>query len=160
MDTKIKYLIYSLDLTQETRNQIKLLNQKKIKNDEKRNVREWNKDLDYLMSIYHKEQNDQNVNNLLKFFGQKREQNKTTHSKNYRQHYQPPQKISPKVINLSNTFSIKHEIEILKLGISLTSTPNQNIYELETDIHSFTKRLRLTCHFCDSTYEDISIVKN
>ena len=40
MDTKIKDLIDSLDLTQETRNEIKLQNQNKIKNDEERNVRE------------------------------------------------------------------------------------------------------------------------
>ena len=42
------------------------------------------------MNIYHKEQNDENVDNLLKFVGQKPEQNDTTHSKNYRHHYQPP----------------------------------------------------------------------
>ena len=90
MDTKIKNLFDSVDLTQETRNEIKLQNQKKIKNDEKRNVREWNKRLDYLMNIYHKKQNDQNVDNLLKFVVQKPEQNDTTHSKNYRQHYQSP----------------------------------------------------------------------
>ena len=34
MDTKIKDLIDSLDLTQETRNKIKFQNQNKIKNDE------------------------------------------------------------------------------------------------------------------------------
>ena len=64
MDTKIKDLIDSLDLTQETRNEIKLQNQNKIKNDEERNVREWNKHLDYLMNICNKEQNDDNVDNL------------------------------------------------------------------------------------------------
>ena len=31
------------------------------------------------MNIYHKEQNDKNVDNLLKFVGQKPEQNETTH---------------------------------------------------------------------------------
>ena len=92
MHTKIKDLIDSLDLTQETRNEIKLQNQNKIKNDEERNVREWSKHLDYLMNIYHKEQNDENVDNLLKFVGQKSEQNETTHSKNYGHHYQPPRK--------------------------------------------------------------------
>ena len=55
-------------------------------------VREWNKHLDYLMNIYHKEQNDENVDNLLKFVGQKCEQNESTHSKNYRHHYQLPRK--------------------------------------------------------------------
>ena len=51
MDTRIKGLIDSLDLTQETRNEIKLQNDNKIKNDEERNVREWNKHLHYLMNI-------------------------------------------------------------------------------------------------------------
>ena len=40
MDTKIKDLINSLDLTQETRNEIKLQNHNKIKNDEEKNVRQ------------------------------------------------------------------------------------------------------------------------
>ena len=40
MDTKTKDLIDSLDLTQETRNEIKPQNQNKIKNDEEINVRE------------------------------------------------------------------------------------------------------------------------
>ena len=44
------------------------------------------------MNIYHKEQNDENVNNLLKFVSQKFKQNETTHLKNYRYHYQPPRK--------------------------------------------------------------------
>ena len=80
MDTQIKYLIDYLDLTQETTNEIQLQNQNKIKNDEERNVREWNKHLDYLMNIYNKEQNDDSVNNSLKFDGQKPEKNETTHS--------------------------------------------------------------------------------
>ena len=79
-------------LTQETRNEIKLQNQNKIKNDEERNVREWNKHLDYLMNIYNKEQYDENVDNLLKFVDQKPEQNESAYSKNYRHHYQPPRK--------------------------------------------------------------------
>ena len=54
MDTKKKDFIDSLDLTQETRNEIKLQNQSKIKIDEERN-REWSKHLDYLMNIYNKE---------------------------------------------------------------------------------------------------------
>ena len=92
MDTKIKDLIDSLDLTEETRNEIKLQNQNKRKNDEERNVREWNKHLDYLMNIYNQEQNDDSVDNLLKFVGQKPEENETTHSKNYQNYYQLPWK--------------------------------------------------------------------
>ena len=66
MDTKIKELTDSLDLTEETRNKIKLQNQNKRKNDEERNVRELKKHLDYLMNIYHKEQNDDSVDNYEK----------------------------------------------------------------------------------------------
>ena len=39
MDTKTKDLIDSLDLTQKTRNEIKLQNQNKITNDRERNVK-------------------------------------------------------------------------------------------------------------------------
>ena len=62
--------------------------------------------------------------------------------------------------NFSNIFLTKDEIEILKLGLSFTPTPKHNISELETDIYNFIRKLRLTYHFRDSTYEDISIVKN
>ena len=58
-------------------------------------VREWNKHLDYLMNIYNQEQNDDSVDNLLKFVDQKPEENETTHSKSYRQHYQLPRKRYP-----------------------------------------------------------------
>ena len=83
MNTKRKDLIDSLDLTEETRNEIKLQNQNKRKNNEERNVRKWNKHLDYLMNIYNKDENDASVGNLLKFVGRKPEENETTHSKNY-----------------------------------------------------------------------------
>ena len=66
MDTKTKDLIDSLDLTQETRNEIKLQNQNKIKNDEEINVREQNKHLDYLMHIYSKEQHHGSMDNFVK----------------------------------------------------------------------------------------------
>ena len=49
-------------------------------------------------------------------------------------------------------FLTKHEIEILKLGLSFTLTPKPNICELETDIYHFIGKLRLTYRFCDSTY--------
>ena len=57
-------------------------------------------------------------------------------------------------------FLTKHEIEILKLGLSFTPTPKPNICELETDIYHFIGKLCLTYRFCVSTYEDKSIVKN
>ena len=64
------------------------------------------------------------------------------------------------MINLSNIFLTKHEIKILKLGISFTPTPKHKISELETDIYYFIGQLRLTYHFHDSTYEEKSVVKN
>ena len=70
------------------------------------------------------------------------------------------QKISPKVINLSNIFLTKHEIEILKLGLSFTPTPKHNVSEQRTDIYNFIRKPRWTYHFRDSTYEDKSFVKN
>ena len=79
-------------MQEETRNEIKLQNQNKRNNDEEKNVREWNKHLYSLMNIYNKEQNDDSVDNLLKTVGQKPEENETTHSKNYRHHYQLPRK--------------------------------------------------------------------
>ena len=56
-------------------------------------------------------------------------------------------KISPKVINLSNIFSTKYEIEILKLGLSFTSTPKHNNSELETDIYNFIRKTMLDLPF-------------
>ena len=44
------------------------------------------------LNIYKKEQNDESVDSLLKFVGQKPERNETTHSKTYRHHYQLPSK--------------------------------------------------------------------
>ena len=58
---------------------MKLQNQNQRKNGEERNVRELNKHLDQLMNIYHKEQNDDSVDNLLKFVAQKPGENETTH---------------------------------------------------------------------------------
>ena len=44
------------------------------------------------LNICNKEQNDESVDSLLKFVGQKPEKNETTHSKTYRHHYQLPSK--------------------------------------------------------------------
>ena len=61
------------------------------------------------------------------------------------------EKISPKVIILSNIFLTKHEIEILKLGLCFIPTSKHNISELETDIYNLITTLCLTYHFRDST---------
>ena len=69
------------------------------------------------------------------------------------------ERISPKVINLSNVPLSSTEINVLKLGLSFTPTPKSNIPELEADIFYFIRKLRLTYHFCNSIYHDESIVK-
>ena len=69
------------------------------------------------------------------------------------------ERISPKVINLSNIPLSSNEINVLKLGLSFTPTPKSNIPELEADIFDFIRKLRLTYHFSNSTYSDESIVK-
>ena len=48
------------------------------------------------------------------------------------------------VNNLSNLFLTKHEIEILKLGLSFTQTPKNNISELKTDIYNILIQLMKT----------------
>ena len=60
---------------------------------------------------------------------------------------------------MSNIPLSSNEINVLKLGLSFTPTPKSNIPELEADIFDFIRKLRLTYHFCNSTYHDESIVK-
>ena len=69
------------------------------------------------------------------------------------------ERISPKVINLSNIPLSSNEINVLKLGLSFTPTPKSNIPELEADIFDFIRKLRLTYHFRNSIYHNESIVK-
>ena len=69
------------------------------------------------------------------------------------------ERISPKVINLSNIPLSSNEINVLKLGLSFTPTPKSNIPELEADIFDFIRKQRLTYHFRNSIYHDESIVK-
>ena len=71
----------------------------------------------------------------------------------------PMERISPKVINLSNIPLSSNEINVLKLGLSFIPTPKSNIPELEADIFDFIRKLRLTYHFRNSIYCDESIVK-
>ena len=69
------------------------------------------------------------------------------------------ERISPKVINLSNIPLSSNEINVLNLGLSSTPAPKSNIPELEADIFDFIRKLRLTYHFRNSIYHDESIVK-
>ena len=69
------------------------------------------------------------------------------------------ERISLKLINLSNIPLSSNESNVLKLGLSFMPTPKSNIPELETDIFYFIRKLRLTCHFPNTIYHDESIVK-
>ena len=66
---------------------------------------------------------------------------------------------SRKILNLSNVPLTQEEIDILKLGLSFTPTPKQNIAELENDVFQFTRKLRLTYHYRNRNIADESIVK-
>ena len=64
-----------------------------------------------------------------------------------------------KILNLSNVVLTQEEIDILKLGLSFTPTPKQNIAELENYSFQFTRKLRLVYHYRNSNIVDESIVK-
>ena len=66
---------------------------------------------------------------------------------------------STKILNLSNVPLTKDEIDILKLALSFTPTPKQDIGELENDIFQFTRKLRLVYHQRNSNIVDESIFK-
>ena len=53
----------------------------------------------------------------------------------------PMERISPTVINLSNTPLSSNEINVLKLGLSFMRTPKSSIPELEADIFDFMRKL-------------------
>ena len=72
---------------------------------------------------------------------------------------QTPPPISTKVLNLSKVPLNNDEISVLKLGLSFTPTPPQNIPDLEYDLYQFSRRLRLTYHFRNSNFQDVSLVK-
>ena len=69
------------------------------------------------------------------------------------------ERISPKVINLSNIPLSSNEINALKLALSFTPIPKSNIPELEANTFDFIRKLRLTYHFHNSIYHNESVVK-
>ena len=56
------------------------------------------------------------------------------------------------VLNLSKVPLNNDEIGVLKLGLSSTPTPPQNIPDLEYDLYQFSRKLRLTYHFRNSNF--------
>ena len=69
------------------------------------------------------------------------------------------EKITTRVLNITDIFLTENEIELLKMGMSFCPTPNPNPQELSEDVFEFTRQLRLAYHFRDVTYTDKSIVK-
>ena len=69
------------------------------------------------------------------------------------------EKISPKVIDFSNTHFNEEEQNILKLGLSFTPTPKPNITELENDLFQFTRKIRILHHFADEQNNSIDLIK-
>ena len=65
--------------------------------------------------------------------------------------------ISTKVLNLSKV-PLNND-SVLKLGLSFTPTPPKNIPDLEYDLYQFSRKLRLTYHFRNSNFQDVSLVK-
>ena len=63
-------------------------------------------------------------------------------------------------MNFSSVFLPQQETSVLLLGLSFTPTPLvPDIHELERDVAEFTRKLRLSYHFRDSSYTDNSIIK-
>ena len=60
------------------------------------------------------------------------------------------ERISPKIINLSNISLFSNEINVSRLGLSFIPTSKSNIPELDADIFDFNRKLRLTHHFRNS----------
>ena len=85
MEERIKLTINSLDLITEERDNFYI---NKIQKGEERNVREWRKHLVKLVDTFNQEQNDTNIDNLLKIVGS---DTKTQHhSKNKFVNYKNP----------------------------------------------------------------------
>ena len=83
-----------------------------------------NKHLDYLMNIYNKEQNHGSMDKFVKIYWTKTWKKWNYIFKKLSTPLTTTQKISPEGINLYNMFLTKHEIEILKLGLSSNQHPN------------------------------------
>ena len=87
MEEQIKLTIETLDLTTEERDNF-YVNQ--IQKREERNDKEWRKHSDKLVNTFNQEQNDTNIDNLLKIVGS--DTKARHHSKNKFFHYKNPQR--------------------------------------------------------------------
>ena len=52
--------------------------------------------------------------------------------------------VQPKIFNLSKKTLPRYQVNILLRGLKFTPTPKRNIIQLKSDIHNYTRKLRLT----------------
>ena len=64
-----------------------------------------------------------------------------------------------KVLSFSKLLLNNDENSVLKLGLSFTPTPPQNIPDLEYNLYQFLRKRRLTYHFRNSNFQDVFLVK-
>ena len=93
----------------------------RLQEDEKSNTDNWNDHFYKLKAIYEEEEESNDIDNLLKYADKQSQ------------------------VPLHND-----EISVLKLGLSFTLTPPQNIPDLEYDLYQFSRTRRLTYHFRNS----------
>ena len=55
--------------------------------------------------------------------------------------------VQPKIFNLSKRKLSSYQVNILLRGLKFTPTPKRNIIQLKSDIHNYTRKLRLTEFF-------------
>ena len=55
--------------------------------------------------------------------------------------------VQPKTFNLSKKTLPRYQVNILLRGLKFTPTPKRNIVQLQSDIHNYTRKLRLTEFF-------------
>ena len=111
----------------------------KVKENETRNVNNWNEDFDKLKETHSEKQDSNEIDNLLKYAEKITINENRQIYRNYQKNrlsqlppITPPQ--STKILNLSNVPFTQDEIDILKLGLHFTPTRKKDISELENDI--------------------------
>ena len=60
----------------------------------------------------------------------------------------------PKIFNLSKKTLSRYRVSILLRGLKFTPTTKRNIMQLKSDIHNYTRKLRLTESFHDAPGND------
>ena len=70
-----------------------------------------------------------------------------------------PEKIQPKIINLSKRHLTKFQISLLTKGPKFCPTTKGNVFDIKSDTKGFTRKLKLRERFRGIEYNDESLVK-